>query len=420
MAQPGKVCVCACATLLLAVTAAGEADGPVTHSDNCLQDTLPAEAAPGPLLAAAHWGPLTSFSLISLPWNGWGLPRPAVSTDTPTVRRVPSRSEGRPVEVGGDAWHHYRYRDDYREPWYREDATIEGLDAVRWDRGAGRLELSGGPGRRVVSLPYHFVSPYVMKDTTAELTGTIEGDASDRVELALSPDGEQFGHAVKAFGGERPNRFLLTTNASTRYHTRGFWVRVRGELGPTAGVRLSCFQVINRVKPPGRPQVALERVDGQRLRYRDDFRSRKVFHLAEIENPQALGWERGRVYVRGKGEPVRVELRQRFLSPEPLRAIAVRLQCATGGDRGGHQLGLSLDGQTLLAVARSPGDDGMARLRLDDPRLAQASEFYLHVRLASEAPEAVAALSSLEVEARTAEATSATVAATGPSRSAAD
>lgn len=419
MSDPGKVCVCACATLMLASTAAGAADGAAARPKACLQEALALDAAPGPLLAAAHWGLLTSFSLASLPWDNWALPGPASTARVPRVRHVTGRSEGGPVEVGGDAWSRYEYRDEYREPWHREDATIEGLSAVLWDREAGRLELCGGPGRTAVSLLYHFVSPYVMKDTTAEVTGTIDGDASDRVELALSPDGEHFGHAVGAFGGEEAKRFLLTTNASTRYHSRGFWVRVRGELGPAGCVRLSCFRVMNRVKPPGRPQVALERAEEQRLRYRDDFRSRKVFHLAEIENPKALGWQRGRIFVRGGGEPVRVDVRQRFLSPEPLRAIAVRVRHAPG-DSGGQQFGISLDGQTLLAVARAPGDDGTTELTLDDPRLAQAREFYLHMRLASDAPGAVAALSSLEVEARTAEPTAATAAATATPRPAHD
>ncbi len=364
-------------------------------------------AIPGSLLAVAHWGLFSHTPLSYLPWESWREPAPGESALEAVVRRPRDRSEGGPVEVGGDSWARYEYCDTFGAAWHREDATIEGLSCLRWDPGASRLELRGSRHRRRVSLLYHFVSPYVMKDTVAELTGEIEGEGSDRIELALSPDGEHFGHAVGAFGCEGGNRFLLTTNASERFHTRGFWVRLRGELSPEGVVRLRRFRLANRVKPPGRPEVALERADEGRLMYRDDFRSRKLFHLAEIENAEALGWQRGRVFVRGGEQGARVEVRQRFVSPDPLRAIAVRVSQAAAG---GNEFALSLDGRTLLAVAKArAADDGTMELTLDDPRLASARQFYLHMRLASDAGSA---LSCVEVEARTADAATATAAAT--------
>ncbi len=370
--------------------------GPIAAAELDLCAATGERGVPGSLLAMADSQLFSSPALSYLPW-------PPSSTPPRAPRpRVPDRLEGGPVEVGGDECLRYEYRDSFTKPWHREDATIEGLSSLHWEPEAGCLELRGARGRREVSLVYHFVAPYVMKDIVAELAGEIAGGGSDRIELALSTDGEDYGHAVGAFGRASGNRFLLTTNASARYHTCGFWVRIRGELSADACVRLSGFRLAGRVKPPGRAEVALEPAGGERLRYRDDFRSRKVFHLAEIENPAALGWQRGRIFVRGGDEPAQVEVRQKFVSPEPLRAVLVRVAHAAQGE-GQSELGISLDGRTLLASTATPGDGaaGTTELRCEDPRLAQARHFFLHLRLAG-AGDAASVVSRLEVEAQTA------------------
>ena len=417
MPETGAVRVGVSVMLVVGLMGAGVAEG--GHLPACgdvgLEVASVRKPLPGPLLAAAHWSLLSSVSLWSLPWSECALPAPGRGSARPSVARATDRSEGGPVEVGGDRWSRYEYRDNFGQPIHREDATVDGVSCVRWDREASRLELHGAPSRPSVGLLYHFVAPYTIKDVVAELAGEIEGEGSDRIELALSPDGEDFGHAVGAFGREQANRFHLTTNASTRYHRCDFWVRVRGELSAGSCVRLTCFRLAGRVKPPGRPEVALEPAGQQRLRYRDDFRSRKVIHLAEIQNPKALEWQRGRISVRcSDAGPEQVALRQKFLSPEPLRSVAVRIRHAAGAH---SQFGLSLDGRTLLARQAAPGSgglpDGTAELRLDDERLAQARQFYLHIVLAGTASgpaRAASSISCVEVEARTAEPATATAA----------
>jgi len=390
-------------------------------------------AVPGSPLDTGGWGLLCSLGPGASPLPSWVVsvvpgwefsPRPRVRRP-----RLPDRSKGGPVEIGGNRGRRFDYRDSFAEPWYREDATIDGASRLSWDPASSTIELRGSDEPRPVRLLYHFVSPYSVRDLLAELEGEIHGSRCDRIELALSADGERFGHCVGAFGRPEGNRFRLATNASTRFHTCGFWLRITGRLGPAGRVRLSAFRTTCRVKPPGRPTVALEPDDRQRLLYRDDFRSSKVLHLAEIDNGRALQWRRGKIFVNGDPhQGARVALRQKFVAPRPLRSIAVRVRNAADTRLGAsNQFAISLDGHTLLATkATAPQPQGLVRgtteLRLDDPAtLADARHFYLHIILANRAgkPDQTAnAVSHLEVEARTAPAAT-TTAALPPRRPAA-
>ena len=412
MYSTGTVRVGVCLAILITLPLGGSAAG--GDSPELLAEALLAsDSAPLPLLALAHGESFSPVPLSYLPGHDWGLSTPA-RPFTP-LPRLPERSEGLPVEIGGDYADRYEYCDTFADGWHREDASIDGLSALRWDRDGGALELRGSPERRQVSLLYHFVSPYKVKDLVAELEGEIAGGGSDRLELAMSPDGEAFGHAVGVFGREEGQRFHLTTNASTQYEGGGFWVRITGELSPGSRVRLTAFRTAGRVKPPLRPEVALQPGGEERLCYRDTFRSRKIFHLAEIENPDALEWHRGHVRLRSQqGQPARVAVRQRFVSPEPLRALTVRIRNAAGEAGAANQFALSLDGHTLLAVQATPGGpfDGVTELRLDPRLLADARQFYVHMRLGgSGASPAASTVSDLQVEALMAQPPAATAAA---------
>ena len=405
-----------CVVVLFSFLLVGSSVAGVIVSLGTAQARTPVGAVSGFHLTIARWALCCGAPSFPLSWGEWALgavEAPAATHKATVTRILPQRSEGGPVEIGGNRVARYEYRDTFGEPWHREDATIEGMDCIRWDGGSSTLEIRGTSERRHVSLRYHFVSPYVVKDVLSELEGEIQGGPSDRVEVSMSPDGKEFGHAVGAFGRATPNEFRLTTNGSRKFHACGFWVRIAAELAPRSRVRLTGFRTACRIKPPGRPEVALEPAGDDRLSYRDDFRSTKVLHLAEIENRPALEWRRGRIFIRGRqGSPVRVVVRQRFLSPEPLRAIAVRIHNAADQRRAGgrNQFAISLDGRTPIALEATPGPKGVftgvTELRLDDPaRLGQAREFFLHIVLANEAgkpTDASNSVSCVEVEARTA------------------
>jgi len=410
-----RAAVCLAVVLSIAVVSSSLAGG--LASLGTVQANTSATALPGFHLTIARYALWSGVPSFPLSWSEWALgaiEAPAPTHNTTVTRIRPPRTEGGPVEVGGNHLDRYEYRDTFAEGWHREDATIEGGDRVHWDRSASTLEIRGAQEPRRVSLCYHFVSSYVVKDIQSTLEGDIQGGPSDRVEVTLSPDGKTFGHAVGAFGRTTPNAFCLTTNGSRKFHTYGFWVRITADLAPTSRVRLTCFRTKSRIKPPLRPEVALSPAGDDRLRYRDDFRSTKLMHLAEISNQPALEWRRGRIYIRGrKDTPVRVAVRQRFLSPEPLRAIAVRIHNSANlrGAGGRNQFAISLDGRTPIALQATPGPKGVftgvTELRLEDPtRLAKAREFYLHMTLANEAgkpTDSSNSISCVEVEARTAQ-----------------
>lgn len=416
MSSTGTVRVGFCLVVVIAVPLAGwlyaaELGGPPPEA------LLASDSAPLPLVAAAPWEAFSAVPLSYLPGHDWGLPAPLTPPSPP-----PERSEGLTIEIGGDYANRYEYRDAFAEDWHREDATIDGLSALRWDRDGPALELVGSAGRRRVSLVYRFASPYAVKDVVAELAGEIAGGGDDRVELALSSDGKRFGHAVGAFGRGGGHRFHLTTHGSARFHACGFWVRITGELSAGSRVSLACFRMATRVKPPKLPEIALQPAGERRLGYHDTFRSQKMLHLAEIDNADALAWHRGRVGLRGhEGQPSRVVVRQKFVSPEPLRSVAVRIRNAAG--RGGprNHFALSLDGRTLLAAQATPDGafDGLTELRLDPKLLGDARQFYVHMMLAGNGGDAPASVvSDLQVEALAAEPPTATAAAptTAPTR----
>jgi len=171
---------------------------------------------------------------------------------------VTDYSEGRAIEVGGDRVKRYEYRDTFTEPWYLEDATIDGLSCLRRDGSAPALHIESPPSRRRrVSLTYHFTSPFHTKELNASLEGSIQGSLGDSIELSLSGDGEHFVHATRASGRKAGNPFCLTAVASHRLDGRSFWVRIAATLGPESRATLELFRVRGRVKPPEQPEVAL-------------------------------------------------------------------------------------------------------------------------------------------------------------------
>ena len=202
-----------------------------------LDDLVPAA------VSDAVWSPGDSVAAASVAG--------ASSRGTPSVRRVePSTrlsSRGRPIEVGGS--YRFNYGGKFEGEASGSDAAIEGNGRLHWDSSARVLHIRGcREGDRRITLCYHFKSPYMMKDALSELEGEIAGSEGDRVELAFSRDGRSFSHAVRAFGREDGNPFLLTTNASQKHNGGELWVRITATLAPDSHVALSDFRTACRVK----------------------------------------------------------------------------------------------------------------------------------------------------------------------------
>jgi len=333
------------------------------------------------------------------------------------------RAEGHPIEVGGDRVKRFEYRETFEQQWFIGDPTIEGVSCLRWDPAASALHIEGRGGRRRrVVLTYHFSSPWHTKELISELEGSIQGTREDCVELSLSRDGRRFIHPARALGRQDGNPFHLTDTASYRLDGEEWWVRIAATVAPRSRCTLTLFRANCRTKPPGRQEVALAPATDGRLAYRETFDSSKILHLAEIQNLTALEWQRGGVFIRGRsGGPVEVVLRQKFVSPEPLRAVAIRIRNAAirSEVQGTNVFGISIDGSSLLARKTTPGAEarftGTTELRVTDAaRLAGTRHFYLHIVLTNEAgaetdPSNI--LSQIEIEAETAGGTTRTAAA---------
>ncbi|MBM4038034.1 MAG: hypothetical protein FJ290_05925 [Planctomycetes bacterium] len=329
------------------------------------------------------------------------------------------RSPGQPVEMGGDRVLRYVYRDTFGEAWFAEDAAIEGLSCVRWDGAARALHLEGrGAQPRRVSLTYHFAAPYDAKELVTEVQGVVQGGRADCVEFTMSTDGKEFIHPARAWGRAEGNAFHLMSAASYQFDRPSFWIRIAADLAPGSRVTLNEFVANCRMKPPGRREVTLSADAEGRLAYRDALASSRLLHVAEVQNAEALEWRRGAARLTSQ-EPV--VIRQRFVAPAPLGSLRVRVGHAVGPQApgGSNTIALSLDGEKPLVLRTASGADagfnGVTELRLEDAAaLANAQQFYLHITLAPGAQGAAPnVLSSIEVEARPAEAAAAaTVAST--------
>jgi len=363
--------------------------------------------------------------------QGWPFVRAARTLDE-LRRSLPAgvdSTQGQPIEMGGDRVLRFIYSDRFEEAWFAEDAAIDGASCVRWEAGGRALHLEGrGPGRRRVSLTYHFTAPYDARELVADARGAIRGGHADSVELAMSTDGCEFIHPARACGRLEGNAFRLMSAASYQFDRSSFWIRVAAELAPGARVTLHEFTANCRVKPPGRPEVTLAPDPAGALRYADPLASSRLLHLAEVLNAQALEWRRGAALVFGRQDgPTEVAIRQRFVAPAGLRAVVVRVRHAVNPRAAGsaNSLGLSVDGATVLASrtasAAQGGFAGVTELRLDGTAaLADARQFFLHITLASGAAAPGAptnVLSVIEVTAQPAELVVRTAAAEAPASS---
>ncbi len=314
-----------------------------------------------------------------------------------------------PVEVGGDRVKRFDYTDHFRQQWFLDDATIVGVSRLRW-LGREGLEIVGTNPRREVSLTYDFLGPWETRELVAELAGKISGKAGDFVELALSRDGKQFIHAARAYATPEGNPFHLTSVSSYRFDRERFWVRVTAVLSRGSAARLELVRANCRVKPPGLHVVSLGPGQDGRLVFAEGFRSRRILHTAEIDNPRALEWERGGLFVRGQnGQPVAVHIRQRFETAEPVARVVVRLHNAAIGPVGQveNSFAISTDGSTPITMAsvrpRDGGWFGTTELEAGPSALpAPSKTFYLHITLKSRGVQSVFPsniLGRIEVEA---------------------
>jgi hypothetical protein len=174
------------------------------------------------------------------------------------VSPATDRSEGRAIEMVPGERKRFIYDAAFRGARSVEDPAIEGVSCLRWDDSAPALHIEGrGPGRRRVSLTYHFTAPYDAKEMVTDVQGVITGTTGDVVEMTMSADGRTFIHPARACGRAQGHLFHLSAAASYRFDGPRFWVRIVADVAPGSRVTLEQFRVNCRLKPPERPEVAL-------------------------------------------------------------------------------------------------------------------------------------------------------------------
>ena len=303
-------------------------------------------------------------------------------------------STGRAVQVAGDRENRYAYEERFEAltECFIDDAFINGFQLLRWDGEDERLLVrSRRRGRQSVELIYHFTSEFEMTDMVATLAGRSSGG---RATVATSINGHRFEHAATA---EQDGAFELVSNTADNEEFKGkeFWVRVLAEVGeqPAEPVAFDRFHVTCSVTPPERREIELALDTEGSVRYVDDFQTQKHLHLAEIDNLDLLEWQRGYVGTHGvKGRGVVVSLRQKFVSPQALASVRVKMTSTAHRALGSsNTVGLSLDGKEPLLTETTLGRekvDGRAQgkysgtLEVDvsaDARFANVSEFWVHL-----------------------------------------
>jgi len=153
------------------------------------------------------------------------------------------------------------------------------------------------------------------------------------------------------------------------------------------------LQVTCQVEPPERREIELHPDDQGHLSYRDDFQTQKHLHQAEIDALDLLEWHRGYVGTHGvKGKSVKVTLRQKFVSTEPVTSVRVAMTSTAHRALGSfNTVGLSLDGKEPLLTETTLGKEkkegrgagkysGALEIDAsDDPRFAEVTEFWVHL-----------------------------------------
>ncbi|MCF7854150.1 MAG: hypothetical protein K9N51_05070 [Candidatus Pacebacteria bacterium] len=245
-------------------------------------------------------------------------------------------------------------------------------------------------GQNIV-LDYQFWSRWPVRSASLELA--IEGNAEhiqvEQARYGMAGPLDSYPDPWRTVGPEP-----AVEDASLHFDLgdTGHESRVRITLsGPSGAVTLKHATLAGKTEIPENPVILLDPwFDGWRggIRYRQDLTSGQWRVLGRIDKPQLL--EAGKTPamkgVSGYGRGV--EIVQAFSAHCPLDNIVVRLAGESLGNLGGSfDLGISLDGQTIVAEGtRSPSPNGQPPSRgtytadlSDNTMFSGIKQFYVHM-----------------------------------------
>lgn len=299
---------------------------------------------------------------------------------------------GRVWEVCGGRDLDFELGWDFADTGFLDFAGVEGLMALRWDGQTERLVVQGAGRPRRVRLQWHLTSPLKMKGVGARLSARLEGQGS-RVQLAVGSSLIRWWSAEKRSSGKF-GRYELSAALPEDWQGHEAWVAVQMDAAAGGTVVLDELAITGRSLRPQTKTITLHPGPERAVLYRDDCRTPKLIHFAEVDRPEELQWRPGQWYITGaEGRANRVKVALHFVCEKPLADGEVRIDCLAWTRAHGARIvaGLSADGRQMLVrrdTAELPQDErykrfsGVMTLPLAEAdRLREAKEFWVLIEL---------------------------------------
>jgi len=275
-------------------------------------------------------------------------------------------------------------------------AAIKGFRDLRWD--GGPLELRPRhPGAATATLLYPLRCEFPAKRLYVAVSGQIVPALAGRVEVSASPNGKDWIPAVVM---SARGTVTLDLSGYKRFRmTRNVWVRIVLSGGAqTVGdvpAAIEAIKVSGQFVPPTTKEIRLQVVPGIPVRWATDFSGGSTLFTADVDNQNEFELGSGFIGTHGvsgyvnkvvSGYVNKVTVRQKFVADNDiaLQRIVSTNYADQQNSGATNSLGISLDGNNVLAEQSTSGKANGAQLILDltqDQRLRSVREFWVHLTM---------------------------------------
>lgn len=265
-------------------------------------------------------------------------------------------------------------------------AAVSGFRDLRWN--GGPLELrprQAGVSRAVLQYPLQCDFP--MSNLKVCVVGRVDPRLKGRIAVVASADGPTWtreqvlttsGTLSLSLAGNR--EFDSCRSLSVRVILSGQGKKI----GDTPAA-VESISVSGAFDPPKEKLIHLPAAPGVPMRWDANFAGASILFTGEVENQKELETGLGFVGTHGvAGVGNTVAIRQRFVCETgvDLMKVVSRNYADEPNYASTNSLGISLDGQTLVAQQATSGKAYGVDLTLDmtgDPRFRNVKEFWVHL-----------------------------------------